>query len=164
VTDDSLQRGDPHHLQRFNQRSLGGVLLGNSKAAHPRRTQAARHRQHPGDRPDRAVERQLADEAVAVETQRAIVEAEDGHGDGQVEPGALLGHLGRRQVDGQAALGKLEPRVADRRSHSLTRLLDGPVGEPDDGEVGQAGILFRAASPIRSERQPFASGGGPAYG
>src|SRR5581483_1693658 len=35
--------------------------------------------------------------------------------------------------------GELEPGVAHRRPDALTRLLDGPVGEPDDGEAGQPG-------------------------
>jgi hypothetical protein len=56
----------------------------------------------------------------------------------QVEAGALLGYLCRGQVDGEPAGGELEAGVADRGANTLPRLLDGPVSQADDGEVGQA--------------------------
>jgi hypothetical protein len=40
--------------------------------------------------------------------------------------------------------GELEAGVADRGAHPFPCLLDGPVGQTDDGEVGQAGITVRA--------------------
>ena len=138
MPDAALQRRDPDHLERVDERGLGGVLLRDRQAAHPGRAEAARHGQHAGDGAHRTIEGQFADERMTLEPQRAIAEAQDGHGDGQVEAGPFLGDLGGRQVDGETALRKLEPGVADRGLHALAGLLDGPVGEADDGEVGQA--------------------------
>jgi hypothetical protein len=61
------------------------------------------------------------------------------------KPVPSLGYLRRGQVDREPAGGELEAGVADRGAHPFPRLLDGPVGQADDGEVGQAQILFRAA-------------------
>src|SRR5665213_1721893 len=103
-----------------------------------RRAEPVGHRQHTGHCAHRAVEGQLADEPVAVDPERTVAEAEDGHGDAEVEARALLGYLRRGQVDGEPAGGELETGVADGGAHTLPRLLDGPVSQADDGEVGQA--------------------------
>jgi hypothetical protein len=50
-----------------------------------RRAEPVGHRQHTGHSAHRAVEGQLADEPVAVDPERAVAEAEDGHGDADVE-------------------------------------------------------------------------------
>jgi hypothetical protein len=49
-----------------------------------------------------------------------------------------LGTSARGKVDGEPAGGGLEAGVADRGADTLTRFLDGPVGQADDGEVGQS--------------------------
>src|SRR5207302_7236704 len=56
-------------------------------------------------------------------------------GDGEVEGGALLGQLGRGQVDGQLPLREVETGVANRSLDPLPGLLDRPIGQPDDGEA-----------------------------
>ena len=62
-----------------------------------RRAEVVGHRQHTGHRAHRAVEGQLADEPVAVDPERTVAEAEDGHGDAEVECSLapLIRHLGK---------------------------------------------------------------------
>jgi hypothetical protein len=63
----------------------------------------------------------------------------------QIESGSFLGNLGGRQVDRQAPHGEVEAGVPNRRPDPLACLLNGPIGQTHDREVGQAGILSRAA-------------------
>ena len=61
------------------------------------------------------------------------------HGDRQVKATRLLGQVCRRQVDRDALIeGKRQPAIAQGRAHTLTRLLDLGVGQPHQGERGQA--------------------------
>ena len=57
-----------------------------------------------------------------------------GQRDRQVEAGALLPQLGRRQIDRDPPHGPLELRGRDPRADALLRLLAGAVGQPDDRE------------------------------
>ncbi len=68
-----------------DQRRLGGILLGNSEAPDARGIEAPGHGEHHRDGTHRPVESELADEGEPIEAQRRIVEAEDRHGDGEVE-------------------------------------------------------------------------------
>ncbi len=52
---------------------------------------------------------------------------------------ALLGQVGGRQVDGDAARRQSQPRRDQRRAHPLARLRYGFVGQPHDVERHQAG-------------------------
>src|SRR5204862_546870 len=58
--------------------------------------------------------------------------------DRQVEAGALLPQLGRREIDGDAAVGELQLGRGYPAPHALARFLARTVGEPDDREARQA--------------------------
>jgi hypothetical protein len=60
---------------------------------------------------DGAVQGQLPDEPVAVEVQGTAAEAEDGHGDGEVEAGAFLGNLRGGQVAVRRRVGNVKPEL-----------------------------------------------------
>ena len=76
--------------------------------------------------------------------ERGVLRPEHGDRDRKIEGGSDLGELGGREVDRDPSLWEFEPGVADRGLHPLSRLLDGAVGEPDDGEgrqpVGDVGL------------------------
>ena len=58
--------------------------------------------------------------------------------DRQVVRGARLPHIGRRQVDDDAVLGKLEAGIANRRVHAIAALAHPGVGQADQLKAGQA--------------------------
>ena len=97
-------------------------------------------RQHAPHRPQRPVERQLADEERAVEGVRIddAGGAQHADGDRDVEGGPVLAQVGGRQVDGDPARRQLEPAVVQRAADPDPPLADAGVGEPDDVAAGQA--------------------------
>ena len=63
---------------------------------------------------------------------------EDAQRDRQVEAAAVLGQVGRGQVDGDAPLRELELRAVDRRAHPVLGFADRGLGQADDGHARQA--------------------------
>ena len=63
---------------------------------------------------------------------------EDAERDRQIERGAGLAHVGRRQVDGDPVRRKLEAGVANRDLHTLAALADARVRQADHRERRQA--------------------------
>ena len=118
------------------QRHLGGRLGGAEHELDPGPSRPLGHDQRSPDRPHPAVERQLADGGVRPERARRnlVRGGEDGERDRQVEAGALLAQVGRRQVDGDAPERPLQLGRDDAAANALLRLLAGAVGQPDDGE------------------------------
>ena len=115
--------------------------LGRADQTLPARIGADRGRQDAGDRGNRAVEPELAQDRVAgdgVGRQRA----DRGHQaerDRQVVMAALFGQVGRRQIDGDAARRQRQAGGDQRRAHPLLRLRDRLVGQTDDIEGRQTG-------------------------
>jgi len=64
---------------------------------------------------------------------------EQGEGDGQVEMAAFLGHVGGRQVDGDALGRKCDGHRRQRGSHAVARLGHGLVGQAHEREGRDAG-------------------------
>ena len=95
-----------------------------------------RRRQHAGDRADRAVERKLPDDREAVERvgRNGADRRHHRKRDRQVVVAALLWHVGRRQVHGDALGRQREARGDQRRADPLTRFAHGLVAEADDRE------------------------------
>ncbi|MCY1219213.1 hypothetical protein D9M72_311770 [compost metagenome] len=63
---------------------------------------------------------------------------QDAERDGQVEAAGFLGQVGRGQVDGDAAVGKLVAAVEDGGAYALAAFAHAGVGQADDGEGRQA--------------------------
>ena len=59
-------------------------------------------------------------------------------GNGQVEGGAGLANVGGGQIHGDAVVGKLEPRVANRRPYAVPAFAHRGVRQADHREVRQA--------------------------
>ena len=97
-------------------------------------------REHPADRLHPAVEGQRADdEEILHEPGRQDVGGgQQSEGDRQVVARAALAHVGRRQVDRDPALGKLEAGVTYGATHAVAALPYRRIGKADDGEGGQS--------------------------
>src|ERR1700693_3341365 len=90
-----------------------------------------RHRQHAADRPDMAVEGELAEgdrvlDEPRLDDSRGGKNAERHR---QVEGRAFLAEVGGGEVDGDAVHGEVEPRVPDRGAHTVAALAHGGVWE-----------------------------------
>jgi hypothetical protein len=130
------------HLDLAGQRRLPPVGGGDHDRLGAHLACRLGDRQHPGHRPHRPVERQLADHRQL--RQRLPLELpggdQQGDGDRQVEARAGLAEAGRRQVDDDPSQRELEAAVGERRPHPLARLPDRRVGQADQGEGGQAAV------------------------
>jgi hypothetical protein len=97
-------------------------------------------RQRARHRGDRAIERKLAQHAIAVDG----IPRDGPHGDheaegnGEVVVAAFLGQVGRRKIDGDAFRRQGKPDGVQRAAHPLAALGHGLVRKADDGEGGQA--------------------------
>jgi hypothetical protein len=87
---------------------------------------------------DPAVKRKFAlDEVIAhpLGVERAGIGGQDGERDRQIEGRTFLARIGRRQVDGYFAVGKLVPGILDRRLDPLLCLSHRALGEADGLEL-----------------------------
>ena len=119
-------------------RGLARVLERHERGPDPARRGVAHARHRPSDRPQRAVEGQLAETQGRRLHRELGARAQDAKCDREVEARPLLSSLGRCEVHGHAAQRELVARVPDGRAHSLPGLLHGGVGETNDDERGQA--------------------------
>ena len=107
----------------------------------PARIGADRRRQHARHGGNAAVEAELAQHGEAgdgVRRQRS----DSGHQperDRQIVMAALLGQVGGREIDGDAAGRQRQPGGDQRRAHALLGLRHRLVGQADDVEGRQAG-------------------------
>lgn len=134
------QRGggvDRHVGQRCRFR---GALARQHHRSYLARAGEARHRQASGHAAQRAVERQLAEEQHPIERAHRddLLRGEDPDGDREIERGAVLAHVGGREVDRHLARGQLPAGVGDRRAHAHAALLDRARAQPDEVVAGQA--------------------------
>jgi hypothetical protein len=137
---DLLERGGTGDRQVGDEGGLDQVGLGHDQepGARPARRQGGR--QHALDRADIAAEAELADGPQTLEGRRRHPpgRGQQPDRDRQVEPGALLGQVGRGQGDGDAPVRPLVAGVAERRPEPVARLQHGGAAEPDHGHGGQA--------------------------
>ena len=94
------------------------------------------------DRADLAIESQLADELEALQVCREDllgVRGEDTERDREVIAAAVLGQVGRRQVDRQApGRGKAKAGIGDGPVHAIAALAHRGFGQTDDREARHA--------------------------
>ncbi len=107
----------------------------------PARIGADRRRQHAGDRRDRAVESEFAQNGEA--GNRVLRNGADrrhqAERDRQIVMAAFLGQIGGREIDGDAARRQREAGGDQRGAHALFGFRHRLVGQADDVEGGQAG-------------------------
>ena len=136
------ERSEPGDREVVDEPRLAGVGGGDRDAGASARCGLLRHREHAVQRPDRAVERELARKPPAGERlgRELLRRAEDGRGDRQVEPRTRLAQVGGRQARGDPLERELEAAVDDRGPHPLARLPHRRVRQPDERERGQAAV------------------------
>src|SRR5205814_10182528 len=113
---------------------LARVRLGREDLANAARCGVPNGRQRPPNRPERPVQRELA------ETERGHVDAELAarakypESDRELKASSLLAPLSRREIHRDPAEGKLEARVPHRGPYALARLLHRRIWQPDDDQ------------------------------
>jgi hypothetical protein len=122
------RRARPRHAMRRARRP------GGSRASRVRRPSAARPAATGSDRRAKA-----PDERPAARRADLLRAEENADRDRQVERRTLLRQIRGCEVDGDPSRRIFEAGVADRAADSLARLLQGGIGQADDGEAGQPG-------------------------
>ncbi len=118
------------------------------RAEDPLETRASRalsDREGAANRPDAAVERELAHRGMLGQSlcRKLLRRGQDREGNRQVEARALLPQTCGREVDGDPLQRPVELRGADAATDSVLRLSAGPVCETDDREARQAAVDVR---------------------
>lgn len=135
------QREQARRRQDLDLAGPGGLAAGRRRAdqAQPRGMRADGGRQHPRDRRDRAVERQLAQRCIAAHllARQHLHRDQQAERDRQVEVAAFLLHVGRREVHRDPFRRQAEAERAQGRPHPLAALADRLVGKADDREGRQ---------------------------
>ena len=129
-----LQPGAADRLDAVHQRGLGGILGRDDEAGEALVAGGDGHGEDAAHGPELAVERELSDHKVAVETGEFVLFEETvcrhrGEGDGEVEAGAIFAHIGGGEVDADAALRPGEAGVFEGRLDPHAGLADGALGE-----------------------------------
>ena len=115
------ERAGGPHPDVADERGLGRVGERDHDAFGPGAGERVDQRERAGDRPNRAVEAELAEHRDAVEHPggERVVGAEHAHRHGELEAGAGLAHASRREVHRDPALRPLEARRQDRGADTL---------------------------------------------
>jgi hypothetical protein len=140
---DRLQQGsDRVDVDARHHRRLTCVGRGHHEPPLPRLLGADGDRQHPADRTDTAIQRQLAhdDQVRQARGLHLLGRSHQAQGDGQVEAGALLADVGRGEIDRDPLGGEGEAGVLEGAADALAGFLDGGIGEADDGEGIHLGV------------------------
>ena len=140
--------GEVAHADRLDsgQSDLGARLGGTDEMREAGAPGSFGGDERAGNGPQTAVESELADRGVPLERlgRQLVGRCEHGQSDREIEPRPLLAERRRREVDGDAALGRpLELGGGDAAAHTLLRLLAGTVGEADDGEGRHTPLQMR---------------------
>ena len=127
------------HARPGNRSRLRRVLGGDDDVGEAAGDRVRHAREAAAERPQHAVERELAEQQLRrLAVGELAARTKHGDGDGEVEAGALLASVRRREVHGDAAQRELEAAVADRGAHALARLLHRGVGQADEVHAGEA--------------------------
>ena len=128
-------------LQFLDHRRLAGVLQRNNQPAETLLPCCGGDGEDAAHGTNRAVERKLAQQELAVERsfEHDPCGSQDTDGDRQVEPGTFLSHVGGGQVDGDILEGKFQAAVLDGGADALAAFSDGRVGKPHGGQLPGAG-------------------------
>ena len=122
------------------ERSLPRGVRGAEQTLGAEPARAFGNRQHAAHVAKASVERELPDRGGARERapRELLRRGEQRERDRQVEAGALLAQLGRREIDRDPTRREVELRRGDPRPDTLTGFLASTVGQPDDREARQA--------------------------
>ena len=129
---------DADHLDPVDQPRLVGRGGRDHDPAQAAPGQDGHHRQDARHGPDLPAERQLADQRQPIRSRHDLLRAEeDPDRHREIERRAGLALFGRSEIDRDPTRRMDEPRVAQRPTDALARLLQRGIGQPDDGEPRQ---------------------------
>ena len=130
---------DADHLDPVDQPCLVGRGGRDHDPAQSAPGQDGHHRQDARHGPDLPAERELADQRQPIRSRDDLLRAEeDPDRHGEIERRAGFALFGRSEIDRDPTRRMDEPGVAQRPTDALARLLQGGIGQPDDGETRQA--------------------------
>jgi hypothetical protein len=137
---DGVTQGlDGDGLDSRDEPRLRQVGRWDGDAPMPGRHEHRGHGQDAGDGSYFSAQRELAKERPRPGGRADLpVADQDAKGDGEVERGAALAHLGRGEVHRDPARRVIEPTVADGAANPLAGLGESGVGKADDGQTRQA--------------------------
>ena len=125
-------------LDPLDHRGLRPVLPGDDQGQ-TRLPGSLGHGQHPPGRFQTAVQGQLPEEQMPFQGLRGkqALGRQDAHRRRQVEAGAILAHVRRRQIDGDAIAGVFVAGVLDRGPDPVLALFHRGLGQAHGGKVRQ---------------------------
>ncbi len=144
------------HRDRLDagERCFGGRVGGTQQLVDRRARRALRDREDPADPAQPPVEAELADRRMLRKPLGRDLPGrrQDCECDRQVEPGAFLPELRRREIHGNAPVRPIELGRSDAAPDPVLRFLHSAVDEPDDGEGGNAALdMHLNVDPARLE-------------
>ncbi len=156
------QAVDADDRHRVEGGGLAGVCRRQQQLAHRQPGAELGDRQTAADRPDGAVETELAAEDPSLEAVRRQLpmRRQQRQRDRQVEVIAGLAQVRRRQVDDLEPRLQAKAAVAHRRAHPLAALAHGGVRQADDVHSGQAVLQIDLDVDRSGVDAPRGSGGG----
>ena len=135
------------HTDRFDscKRCLGARFMRTDDAVELGATRTLGDGQHAADAAEPPVEPKLTARRVLGQprARNLVRRGEQRERDRQIEAGAFLLQLRRRQVDGDAIVGKLQLCRENPAPDALLRFLARPVGQPDDRQRRRAALNVR---------------------
>src|SRR5438552_2560820 len=138
------QVGHRNDIQAGDDRGFGGIFGRNENTDPTISASAQRNGQHAFDGPDRAGQRQLADDGEVFQLVGfdLLGGGSNSDGDGQVEAGAFLFYISGREIDGDTTQRNFEPGIREGGADPVARLFDRGVRQTnnDDDRIAPTGV------------------------
>ena len=128
----------PENSHAFGDRGFGGVVERNQQIRNALAARADSDGERAAHRPQRAIERKFAHQQVFVGAADRSHRAQDPESHRQIEPRALLAHVGRRQIDGDRFVGIAEAGIEQRGLDALAAFAHRRIGHADRDEIARA--------------------------
>ncbi len=132
-----IQRID---FEPLHQQSLIDIIPSHKHGGKARFLGLYRHGQNPADAPAITFQGQFCRKEVFIQGRGRYqpISRQQSHCNGQIQPGTVLAHIGRCQIDGDFLLPQLDARIADGRPHPLFGFLNQSISQPHNIKAWQA--------------------------
>ncbi len=123
----------------LNQQGLIDIISGHKHGGKSRFLGLYRHGQNSADAPAVSFQGQFCRKEVFIQGRgrHQSIRRQQSHRNGQIQPRAVLAHIGRRQIDGDFLLPQLDARIADGRPHPLFGFLNQSISQSHNIKAGQ---------------------------
>jgi hypothetical protein len=132
-----IEGADGVQLQPFNDRSFRAIRTRQEQAIEALPARGGSNRKNPSGGVNAAVERQLAEQQHIVDmtSRQDTARRQYPEGNRQVERGACLADVGRRQVDRDAVFREFKPGISNRAADAIATFTDGGIRKADHREA-----------------------------